>query len=71
LSIGGYRLNANYFLLDGATNTDPTFNTLNLSPSLDSVREFKVQTGSYSAEMGGAGQHCDALWDEPVSRDSL
>lgn len=55
ISISGNRPNANYFLLDGATNTDPTFNTLNVSPSPDSVREFKVQTGSYSAEMGGAG----------------
>lgn len=55
VSIGGNRPNANYFLLDGATNTDPTFNTLNLSPSPDAVQEFKVQTGSYSADMGGAG----------------
>ncbi len=55
VSIGGNRPNANYFLLDGATDTDPTFNTLNLSPSPDAVREFRVQTGSYSAEMGGAG----------------
>jgi hypothetical protein len=55
VSIGGNRPNANYFLLDGATNTDPTFNTLNLSPSPDAVQEFRVQTGSYSAEMGGAG----------------
>src|SRR5215467_5709173 len=55
VSIGGNRPNANYFLLDGTTNTDPTFNTLNLSPSPDAVREFKVQTGNYSAEMGGAG----------------
>lgn len=55
LSIGGSRPNANYFLLDGVTNTDPTFNTQNLSVSPDAVLEFSVQTGSYSAEMGGAG----------------
>jgi hypothetical protein len=55
VSIGGSRPNANYFLLDGATNTDPTFSTQNLSPSPDAVQEFEVQTGSYSADMGGAG----------------
>src|ERR1700752_1355296 len=55
VSIGGNRPNANYFLLDGATNTDPTFNTLNFSPSPDSVQEFKVQPGSYTAALGGAG----------------
>ncbi|HEY1895851.1 MAG TPA: carboxypeptidase regulatory-like domain-containing protein [Terracidiphilus sp.] len=55
VSIGGSRPNANYFLLDGATNTDPTFSAQNLSASPDAVLEFQVQTGSYSAEMGGAG----------------
>ncbi|HEY1984908.1 MAG TPA: carboxypeptidase regulatory-like domain-containing protein [Terracidiphilus sp.] len=55
VSIGGSRPNANYFLLDGATNTDPTFSTQNLSASPDAVQEFQVQTGSYSADMGGAG----------------
>ncbi len=55
LSVGGGRPNANYFLLDGSTDTDPTFGTLAFSPSPDAVREFKVQTGSYSAEFGGAG----------------
>jgi hypothetical protein len=53
--IGGGRSNANYFLLDGATNTDPTFNTQNLSPSPDAVKEFQVETSSYTADMGGAG----------------
>ena len=55
ISVGGSRPNGNYFLLDGTTNTDPTFNTQNLGLSPDSVQEFQVQTGSYSAEMGGAG----------------
>ena len=55
VTIGGARPNANYYLLDGTTNTDPTFNTLNVSPSPDAVQEFKVQTSSYSAEIGGAG----------------
>jgi hypothetical protein len=53
--IGGARSNANYFLLDGATNTDPTFSTQNLSPSPDAVQEFQVETSSYTADMGGAG----------------
>src|SRR5712672_2538494 len=53
--IGGNRPNANFFLLDGATNTDPTFNTQNLSPSPDAVRELQVETSSYTADMGGAG----------------
>jgi hypothetical protein len=53
--IGGARPNANFFLLDGASNTDPTFNTQNLSPSPDSVMEFQVATSSYTADMGGAG----------------
>ena len=55
LTIGGSRPNANYFSIDGATNTDPTFNTQMLSLSPDAVREFQVQTGTYSAELGGAG----------------
>ncbi len=53
--IGGARPNANFFLLDGATNTDPTFNTQNLSPSPDAVKEFQVETSNYTADMGGAG----------------
>jgi hypothetical protein len=55
ISISGGRPNANYFLVDGVANTDPTFNTQNISLSPDMVQEFRVQTGSYAAELGGAG----------------
>lgn len=55
LSIGGGRPNANFYLIDGSTNTDPTFNTQNLSLSPDAVKEFQVETNSYTADMGGAG----------------
>ena len=55
MTIGSASQRTTIFLLDGTTDTDPTFNTLSLSPSPDAVQEFKVQTGSYSAEMGGAG----------------
>src|SRR3984957_19994112 len=53
--IGGSRPNANFFLLDGATNTDPTINSQHLSPAPDAVKEFQVESSSYTADMGGAG----------------
>jgi hypothetical protein len=40
----------NSYLLDGADNTEAFFKTYNLSPSVDAVREFKIQIGQYSAE---------------------
>jgi hypothetical protein len=55
ITVAGNRPTANYYLLDGVTNTDPTFNAMNLSLSPDAVQEFQVQTGSYSAELGGGG----------------
>ncbi len=55
ISVGGGRPNANYYLLDGAVNTDPTFWTQNLSLSLDAIQEFRVDTSTYAANEGGAG----------------
>lgn len=55
LVAGGARSNANVYLIDGAVDTDPTFNTMSLSPAPDAVSEFKVQTGNYSAEFGDGG----------------
>lgn len=55
ISVTGGRPSANAFRIDGTTNTDPSFNTyiVNLPP--DAIREFQIETGSYSAELGAAG----------------
>lgn len=53
-SVSGGRTNNNAFLLDGAANTDPDYNSLSYSPVMDSIGEFQVQTAQFSAEYGRA-----------------
>jgi hypothetical protein len=55
ISVTGGRPSANAFRIDGTANTDPSFNTyiVNLPP--DAIREFQIETASYSAELGAAG----------------
>jgi len=55
-SISGTRPSSITFKIDGLSNTDPTFGTPTITPSLDSVQEFKVQNNAYSAEYEGIGQ---------------
>ncbi len=52
----GSRANTNAWLVDGIDNNEFTYNTVLVSPSVESVREFKTLTGIFSAEFGrGAG----------------
>jgi hypothetical protein len=52
----GSQANTNAWLVDGIDNNEYTFNTVIVQPTLESVREFKVLTGTFSAEFGrGAG----------------
>ncbi|HVG39483.1 MAG TPA: carboxypeptidase regulatory-like domain-containing protein, partial [Pyrinomonadaceae bacterium] len=52
----GHHANSNAWLIDGIDNNEYTFNTVIVTPSIESVREFKVLTGTFSAEFGrGAG----------------
>ena len=52
----GHHANSNGWLVDGIDNNEYTFNTVIVTPSVESIREFKVLTGTFSAEFGrGAG----------------
>jgi hypothetical protein len=52
----GSQANTNAWVVDGIVDNEYTFNTVMVQPSVESIAEFKVLTGSYSAAFGvGAG----------------
>lgn len=52
----GSQANSNAWVVDGIVNNEETFNTVILQPSVESIQEFKVLTGTFSSEFGrGAG----------------
>jgi hypothetical protein len=53
-SANGQRDTANRYFLDGVEVMDYDAMTYSFSPSVDSLAEFKVETSSYGAEVGGA-----------------
>ncbi|MBC7930118.1 MAG: carboxypeptidase regulatory-like domain-containing protein, partial [Rubrivivax sp.] len=54
-AVGGGQVSTNDVLLDGVSNTAGDFNGVAINPPPDSVREFKVFSGVYSAEYGRSG----------------
>lgn len=56
VSINGMRRNGVNVFVDGVSNTDVGSNiTLLSTPTIDSIREFKVLTSNYTAEVGRSG----------------
>jgi hypothetical protein len=52
----GSQANTNAWIVDGIVDNEYTFNTVMVQPSVESIAEFKVLTGSYAANYGvGAG----------------
>jgi hypothetical protein len=49
----GSQANTNAWLVDGIVDNEWTFNTVMVQPSVQSIGEFKVLTGVYSADFGG------------------
>jgi hypothetical protein len=54
LNVAGQRIHFNHYSLDGVENTDLNFNSYMLLPSIDAIREFKVESGLFDAEYGRA-----------------
>ncbi|MDR5726165.1 MAG: TonB-dependent receptor, partial [Terriglobia bacterium] len=52
ISINGSRPNQNAFLLDGGVNTEPALSGPGFYPSIDLVKEYKVQINNFSAQFG-------------------
>lgn len=55
MSVNGGPSMMNEVLLDGIPNTVPQHGQYAMTPSIDAVQEFKVQTNSMSAEFGRTG----------------
>ena len=55
VSVDGVRAEYNNFTLDGVDNNVITVGSQAVNPSVDAIQEFKVLTGTYSAEFGRSG----------------
>jgi len=54
-SVAGLPARYNNYMLDGVGNNDNAINMAAIKPSMDSVAEYRILTGTYSAEYGRGG----------------
>ena len=52
VGVNGNRASAVSYRLDGVDNTDQSFETDGVSPSIDAIQEFKLQSMAFTAENG-------------------
>jgi len=52
IKVNGLREDMNSFLLDGMSDTSIAVGTFSATPPLDSIQEFKMETGVYDAKFG-------------------
>lgn len=55
INVNGARETSNNFLLDGVDNNDLEVNQFVISPSIDAIQEFQLQSSTYSSEFGRSG----------------
>lgn len=54
-TVAGLTNTANNYMIDGIDNNDISINIAAAKPSMDTIREYKIQSGTYSAEFGRGG----------------
>jgi hypothetical protein len=55
VTVGGAAAEANNFIVDGVSNNMEFSGAMGVTPSLDAIQEFAIQTSQYSAEFGRSG----------------
>jgi len=55
VTIGGASAEANNFIIDGISNNMEFAGAMGVTPAIDAIQEFAIQTSQYSAEFGRSG----------------
>jgi hypothetical protein len=55
VTVGGAAAEANNFIVDGVSNNMEFSGAMGVTPALDAIQEFAIQTSQYSAEFGRSG----------------